>query len=187
MKIGRHAGYALCLMTALAVASPPSHSQETKTRALQDRTAVGRISVISRFEQKEEDQKKTSFGSLQKSLLIPGWGQIAEKRYIEGAIFLGAEVFCLAKIFSYIHKGSTQYDLYKSADNMEDAARYRKSTEKNDGARNQYILAAFGVWAVNLVDIYVIVKGRQDKQKSLRFWLEWSKEPKTVCGFSYRF
>ena len=187
MRIGRHAGYALCFMAALAVAFRPSYSQETKTQALEDQTSVSRISIIPRFEQKEENPKKPSFGSLQKSLLLPGWGQIAEKRYIEGAIFLGAEIFCLAKIFSFIHKGNTQYDLYKAADNMEDAVRYRKLTEKNDASRNQYIVAAFGVWAVNLVDIYVIVKGRQNKQKSLRFWLECSKEPKTVFGFSYSF
>jgi hypothetical protein len=139
-------------------------------------------------EQQEENQPQPpAFGSLQKSLLVPGWGQLAEKRYFEAAVFFGAELFCLSKIFSYNHKADTYYDSYKKADNTEDAVKYRKLTEKNDARRNQYMLAAFGVWAVNLADIYVIVKGKQSKRTGLRFWLDYRQEPKVGLVVSYRF
>jgi len=102
--------------------------------------------------------------SLKKSLLIPGWGQLAEKRYVEGILFLGAEVFSLYQIFTNNHRGNTSYSQYQAADNVEDAARYRELTEDHDRKRNIFIMAAVGIWAVNLLDIYVIVK-KKEKQK----------------------
>jgi hypothetical protein len=135
----------------------------------------------------EESSAKPSFGSLEKSLLLPGWGQLAEKRYFEAAVFLSAEIFCLAKVFSLNHKGNTYYGLYKESVNAADAVKYRELTEKYDVKRNQYLLAALGVWAVNLIDIYVIVKGKQSKRESLRFRLEGGEKPKTLFVLSYSF
>ena len=70
------------------------------------------------------------------------WGlpQIAEKRYIEGVLFLSAEIFCFYKIFSYNHKGNSYYDKYKKADNVSDAVKYRGLTENYDTKRNKFLL-----------------------------------------------
>jgi hypothetical protein len=187
MKIEWYPGYAFLIVACLAAAPHTSLAQETKKLGLEQQIAVRQIAITARCEQEDENPEKPSFGSLQKSLLFPGWGQIAEKRYIEGAIFLGTTIFCLAEIFSCNHKGNVNYDLYKAADNTEDAVKYRDLTEKYDVSRNRYILAAFGVWAVNLADIYVIVKGKKNSPKSLRFRLEYGTEPKAVLVLSYRF
>jgi hypothetical protein len=112
----------------------------------------------------QESQTEAGLSSLKKSLLVPGWGQLAEKRYVEGAFFLGAEVFCIYQIFHNSRKGNTYYSKYREADNVADAVRYRELTEDYDKKRNIFILAAIGVWAVNLLDIYVIVK-KKEKQK----------------------
>ena len=111
------------------------------------------------FSQDEEREKGTmkskKISSLQKSLLIPGWGQIAEKRYLEGALFLSAEIFCIYKIFSNNHKSNYYYNRYKTADNTTDAVNYRDLTEKYDIRRNKFLLAAAGIWIINLIDIYI--------------------------------
>ncbi len=112
----------------------------------------------------QDSQPETGLSSLKKSLLIPGWGQLAEKRYVEGILFLGAEVFSIYQILYNNHKGNTYYSRYRDADNVEDAVRYRELTEDYDKKRNIFILAAVGIWAVNLLDIYVIVK-KKEKQK----------------------
>ena len=106
--------------------------------------------------------------SLQKSLLFPGWGQLAEKRYFEGIFFLGAEIFSLYQIFYNNHKGKLYYDNYIQADNVEDAVHYRELTEDYDRKRNIFILAAVGIWAVNLLDIYVIVKNKEKQKLKLQ-------------------
>ncbi len=138
-------------------------------------------------ENKEGIPPEIKFTSLQKSLLIPGWGQIAEKRYIEGTLFLSAEIFCFYKIFSYNHKGNDYYDLYKKADNVTDAIKYRDLAEKYDKRRNTFILAAAGAWIINLIDIYIIVKRKDKKERNLRLKFKLNENKDLALTFTYSF
>lgn len=144
------------------------------------------LSCLSQ-EEKQNDSTESKFGSLQKSLLIPGWGQIAEKRYAEGILFLTSEIFCLYKILSYNHKSNEYYHLYKDANNVDDAIKYRELTEKYDIRRNTFLLVAAGIWAVNLIDIYVIVKNKQKKERNLKLKLESGKNKVLAFTVSYSF
>ena len=135
----------------------------------------------------EESPSEKKFTSLHKSLLIPGWGQLAEKRYIEGVVFLSAEIFALYKVFTYNHKGNTAYTKYKDATSADDAVHYRQMTEDYDRKRNQYLLVAAGVWAINLIDIYFIVRNKEKKGKNLRLKLESGTNKSLVLTVSYRF
>ncbi|NIO49651.1 MAG: hypothetical protein GTN73_09495 [Candidatus Aminicenantes bacterium] len=143
------------------------------------------------FSQDEKEKKGTlnpkKISSLQKSLLIPGWGQIAEKRYLEGILFLSAEIFCFYKIFSYNHKGNDYYNLYKRADNVSDATKYRDLTEKFDTKRNRFILAAASVWIINLIDIYIIVKKKDEKERNLRLKFKFNENKDLAFTISYSF
>ena len=116
-------------------------------------------------DKKEETQGLTS---LQKSLLIPGWGQLAEKRYAEGLFFLAAEAFSIYQIVRFNHKGNFYYDRYRGATSVNDAVRFRDLTEDYDKKRNLFLVAAVGIWAVNLLDIYVIVKNKQKLRLQLQ-------------------
>ncbi|MGD2295733.1 MAG: DUF5683 domain-containing protein, partial [Candidatus Aminicenantes bacterium] len=120
----------------------------------------------------EESPGEKTFDALQKSLLIPGWGQLAEKRYLEGAFFLSAEIFCLVEVFANNNKGKKNYRLYRDAESVDEAVKYRGLTEKYDKRRNAFILAAAGVWAVNLIDIYLILKNKKDKKGGVGVKLE---------------
>ena len=139
--------------------------------------------------QEGEQVKKTdadySFSSLKKSLLIPGWGQVVEKRYVEGLLFFSTEVFSFYQIFSNNHKGNRYYQKYQEAGSVNAAVRQRELTEKYDKRRNIYILAAVGIWAVNLIDIYVIVK-RKEKRK-LELKLESGEDKRLAFTVSYSF
>ncbi len=116
------------------------------------------------------DKPDTQAGltSLKKSLLVPGWGQFAEKHALEGVLFLGAELFSLYQVFHYNHKGNSTYRHYQAAISSEDALRFREKTEEFDKKRNIYILGAVGIWAVNLIDIYVIVKNKEKNKIKLQ-------------------
>ena len=126
-----------------------------------------------------------SFSSLKKSLLIPGWGQVVEKRYVEGLLFFSAEVFSFYQIFSNNHKGNRYYQKYQEAGGVAAAVQHRELTEKYDKRRNIYILAAVGIWAVNLIDIYVIVK-RKEKRK-LELKLESGEDKRLAFTINYSF
>jgi hypothetical protein len=107
------------------------------------------------------------FGPLEKSLLIPGWGQLAEGRYLKGALFLAAEAFCLAAALRQNHLGNEAYLRYKAAATLEDTVRNRAETETRDARRNQLLLAGAAVWTLNLLDITLIVRGKADSAKIL--------------------
>jgi len=143
------------------------------------------------FSQNEEPKKGTlhpkKISSLQKSLLIPGWGQITEKKYLEGILVLSAEVFCLYKVISYNHKSNDYYSLYKNADNVSNAIEYRELTEKYDTKRNRFILAAAGIWIVNLIDIYFIIKKKDKKERNLKIKLEHNENKDLAFTITFSF
>jgi hypothetical protein len=138
-------------------------------------------------DEKEKTDQERSLGPLEKSLIVPGWGQFAEKRFVEGAAFLGAELFCLAEIFLSNHHGNENYSLYKQAATTEDAVRYRQLTEKYDTRRNQFLLAAAAVWAANLVDIYLIVRHKAKKESAFQIRIGRGEHQKIFIMASYGF
>ncbi len=133
----------------------------------------------------QQPEQKAGLTSLKKSLLIPGWGQLAEKRYVEGIFFLGAEIFSIYQIFYNNHKGNVYYDKYRGAENVEDATHYRELTEDYDKKRNIFILAAAGIWAVNLLDIYVIVKNKEKQKLKLQLQSVDHKGMAVTLHFSF--
>jgi hypothetical protein len=140
----------------------------------------------------EEAQQKKEYkplNSLQKSLLIPGWGQAAEKHYAEGFLFFAGEVFCLYGFFDQNHKGNDSYALYRAAGSREDAVRYRRQTEAFDTGRNRFLLAAAAVWALNLADIHWIVSGQgHDRSgRSISLRLDCGENQSLAVALSYRY
>ena len=133
----------------------------------------------------EDSQDKVISPSLKKSLVLPGWGQLAEKRYADGALCLAAEAFCLYEVLFFNHKGSIYYRKYQEAGTTPDAVRFRELTEKYDKKRNAYILAAAGVWVLNLVDIYIIVKNK--KTSKIKLNIQSGQDQKMALSVSYSF
>lgn len=123
--------------------------------------------------------------SLGKSLLFPGWGQLAEKKYAEGILFLAAETFCLVEVFSLNHKGNAHYNKYREAERAADAEAFRDLTVKYDKKRNAYILAAAGVWVLNLIDIYLIVKNKKNPRIKAR--IQSGQDQRATVSISYSF
>jgi hypothetical protein len=108
-----------------------------------------------------------ALGPLEKSLLLPGWGQISEKRYLEGFIFLAAEAAALAGAMVNNHRANESYSLYRKAESLEEAVHFRGLTERYDKRRNILLLGAAAVWAANLLDITLIVKSKAGGEKTV--------------------
>jgi hypothetical protein len=126
-------------------------------------------------------------GPLEKSLLVPGWGQLSEKRWLEGAFFLAAEAFCIVQALRLNKLGNSAYLAYKAAASLDDAVRLRQETERRDSRRNQYLLAGAAVWALNLLDIHLIVRGKEGaaKELTLRFGHDTTQAIVAVAGFRF--
>ncbi len=107
--------------------------------------------------------------ALKMSLLFPGLGQLSEKQYAKAVLFSAAEIFCLVQVVANARKGNSAYWKYRTAATVGDAVEWRSETERLDRRRNTAILAAAGVWVLNMVDIFVHAKKKYGREKSLAF------------------
>ena len=117
--------------------------------------------------------------ALEKSLLFPGLGQLAEKQYVKAAVFASGEIFCLALVVVNIGKGNDAYRSYRDATDRDEAAAWRLQTEKYDRRRNTAILAAAGVWVLNMIDIFVFAKKKYGRQAAVAFHPYYNHENQT--------
>ncbi len=126
-------------------------------------------------------------GPLAKSLLIPGWGQFAVGRPVEGGLFLGGLVLCLAGAWDAGHRGGESYALYKAAATAADAVRWREATSRYDRRRNGFLLAGAALWAVNLLDIWLLVKRGDGGRRSWAIHFGRDSHEGFVVGAGCRF
>jgi hypothetical protein len=124
--------------------------------------------------------------ALEKSLLFPGLGQLAEKQYVKAAVFASAEILCLVQILIFRSKGNGAYKQYRAAIDPKAVVEFRSQTEKYDRLRNTTILAAAGVWVLNMIDIFVYAKKKFAKKASVGFNPYFNHENKTI-GAGIRF
>lgn len=125
---------------------------------------------------------------LKKSLFFPGLGQFWEKQYLKGAVFSGAEIFCIIEAVIHNHRGNVAYWNYRMSQTVEDAAEFRGLTERHDRTRNAFIVAGAGVWVCNMVDMLLFARKKYRKKISLTTSTDVEHEWKTVrLGFCFRF
>lgn len=123
--------------------------------------------------------------ALEKSLIFPGLGQLAEKQYLKAAVFASAEIVCLAAVAVNIGKGTEAYHNYRDAMDMDAAVSWRQATEKYDRRRNTAILAAAGVWVLNMIDIFVFAKKKYGRTAAVAFFPYYNHEKQAFgAGFS---
>jgi len=116
------------------------------------------IFPLESLSEEKDKKEKPKLNSLEKSILIPGWGQIAEKRYWEGIAFFTLEAVAITGFIVNSQKGNRYYHDYREATTVPDALKYRELTEKYDIRRTKFLIAVGAVWALNLLDMYFIYK-----------------------------
>jgi hypothetical protein len=137
-------------------------------------------------EKKAEDPRLRK--ALERSLLFPGLGQLYEKQYLKAALFAAAEVACLALVAVNVDRGNAAYWDYRGAASAADAVARRRDTERYDRRRNTAILAAAGVWLLNMVDIFAHAKSKYGPGKAVAFYPFYQQESHAygagvVCRF----
>jgi hypothetical protein len=162
-KAGRAGGPRVCLMLAVLLLPFPGTGAEDPPPS---------------------DRK---MGPLEKSLIFPGWGQISEHRRLKGAAFAVAELTCLGAALVHDGLGNENYALYRAAADETEAVRYRQLVVRHDGRRNAFLLAAAAVWAVNLIDIYRLVQGKEAKSGSLSLGIEHGPSRELRLSLGCRF
>lgn len=135
----------------------------------------------------EPRDSRLALTPLHKSLIYPGWGQLSEKHVLEGILLMTAETVCLFQVIKANRNGNRAYADYKAADSVARALELRAFTEKYDTRRNQWMLAAAGVWIANLVNIHLIIKNKGKPDNRIQFRMDRVSHKTIAIHLSYRF
>ncbi len=118
--------------------------------------------------------------ALERSLLFPGLGQLGEKQYVKAALFGGAEIFCLVEVLIFMSKGNAAYRNYRDATEAAAVIEFRAQTEKFDNLRNVALLAAAGVWVLNMIEIFVFAKKKYGNKAAVGFQPFYKHDHKAI-------
>ncbi len=114
--------------------------------------------------------RKTSTGAGFRSAIVPGWGQIYADQTAKGAFFFIAEAVALGGLVwtqsNYVdtkdtyeqaladYRNATQIDEIESA--WDDVQQTYSDAEDWERKRDVWLYAAVGIWAINVVDAFMI-------------------------------
>lgn len=106
-----------------------------------------------------EYSNKYGARGLWRSILVPGWGQMYKHSYVKGSLILVTEISCVATAIVFENQ-RTSYVSKAHASFSADAIKfYQKKANNAKSIRNNFIIAASGIYLLNLVDA-IATKGR---------------------------
>ncbi len=103
-------------------------------------------------------QNKKSF-----TILLPGVEQIKSRKYAKGIILAGSFLSFSVAAFVENKKGYDFYDKYKVAADLDSVVYYRSKTEDSFKRRNIFILGAFSIWVLHIIDLKFFSKKGKKK------------------------
>ncbi|MCX6826260.1 MAG: DUF5683 domain-containing protein [candidate division Zixibacteria bacterium] len=119
--VGRIASILIVLL--VGIPSSPALCQVLKDQPSSEQPVLDLISDPSRdsvnlhYVDQPLDTTRTQIptAALFKSMLIPGWGQIGNKKYIKAAVVISAEVILITKLVYYARKTSDAKKVFDAA------------------------------------------------------------------------
>ncbi len=109
----------------------------------------------------EESPRKTPAKAAFRSLLVPGWGQFYNEKYLKGKVFLGTEILTVSGTIATYILFEREYDKYKEY-KPEAIKHYDKAYHYYQANRILFWVSV-GVWAYNVVDAYWDAKSTNKK------------------------
>jgi hypothetical protein len=151
-------------------------------------TGIIMASSVSLFAQDslviEKRKSHSPTGALLRSLVIPGWGQLYNDKYIKAGLIAGLESFLIYQTAYYWDKASTYEDLYTSDTNS--VTRFDKflQYDRYRDLRNQHIWFLGITVVFSIFDAYVdahlknfdvdITPDFDENRQDLTLWLKLS-------------
>jgi hypothetical protein len=120
--------------------------------------------------------------ALFKSLLVPGWGQYGNKRYLKAAIFAGLEIWFVGEAIHYAGQASDLKKQWEAATTPADRNYFHGLYKDRYTRRSKFIWYAGITTFVSIFDAYVDahLSGEQVQQKKSGTRLSFS--PSTQAG-----
>ncbi len=90
-----------------------------------------------------------------KSMLIPGWGQIGNRKYLKAGIYASLESFWVILALDYRSQANDYFDKYSKSDSLSDKNEFHRLYDEKKNKRNRYYWF-FGLTTfISMFDAYV--------------------------------
>jgi len=93
--------------------------------------------------------------ALLKSMVVPGWGQLGNKRYFKAALYAGLDALFIVRAVNYRKEARDFYDLYQAADSIDERNVYYADYDNRRTRRNKATWFAVIVTFLATFDAYV--------------------------------
>jgi hypothetical protein len=149
--------------TDVAAGSPAVDTVEIRSKAVRDTVQfVPKLdeSIVQQVTNPVDYEKRLTQNptlALFKSLLVPGWGQIGNRKYIKAAVFIGLETWFAAAAIHQGKKANEFRDLWESTPREKILQRnvyYGLWQDRRDN-RNQFLWFAGLTVFISMFDAYV--------------------------------
>ncbi len=122
--------------------------------------------------------------ALFKSLIVPGWGQIGNHRYVKAAFFAGLETWFVIEAVHYGGQANDWKKLYDAASGTELRNSYHAIYRSKYTARSKYIWYAGITTFVSIFDAYMDahLSGEPKPEKTQKFKLSFTPAGSTGPG-----
>ena len=188
----RVAAIIIVLLTVGGPATADSVPNEDSVRVsgMDNDSAMADIKYKSLFAERGVDniggQKPTA--ALLKSMLVPGWGQVGNKKYIKAVIFAGLESLAFGTYWHYRTKTSDAREAFESAGLNEQGMLFREY-ENARSERNRFAWYTGSLIFISMFDAYVdahlVHFPKRDESISLK--LVPREDARPALALSYNF
>jgi len=187
---------ALALILALVLSVPTAAQFATdSTRSpapfYTDDASPGRPGSDSYYATRPIDSIKTQkpTAALFKSMLVPGWGQLGNRKYIKAGVIIAAETALIGAIIHYAGKASEAKRDFENLTDTTLRAKYFRRYDNARGQRNDFSWATGVVIFISMFDAYVDAHmARFPKQREgLALEIRPGHDRFLAAGLSYRF
>jgi len=90
-----------------------------------------------------------------KSMLVPGWGQVGNHKYIKAGVYASLQGFWVVLALDYRSQANDYYDKYKRADSLSTKNEFYSLYEDKRNKRNRYLWFVGLTTFISMFDAYV--------------------------------
>lgn len=153
--------FLLILIPVVAFASPPnpapSENNPLLSDSLSDVNKAVKDSVIYYYADLPADSSRSQKPTIAlfKSILIPGWGQLGNKKYVKAALVASLEIYLISNYIHYAGKASDAKKDFQPLIGTDRAGPYYEKYRSAKDDRNFYGWMTGGVIFISMFDAYV--------------------------------
>jgi len=166
-------------------------SQVVDTVLYQKQGLLNNLSQITNPENFEKRLTQNPTKALFKSMLIPGWGQLGNRKYFKAGVFMAFDAWFIGSAIHYKRQANDYWDKYTNATEISERNSYYNVYLDRKDSRNKYTWYSVIVTFVSMFDAYVDAQlsgyPKLEKDKKISWDIKQLNKNGTFASISFHF